>query len=351
MNTENCKLTIENRLALLMHAAVTSYFGKMGFGLMRYGIAPTVVVIDRETAGGNLRELTGIACDAPIVATLHEALAYRPDTLVPAVAPPGGVLPDDWWADIKEGVSAGLNIVNGLHRMLADDQEIIPLLRPGQWIWDIRKEPPGLENGMGRAKDVTAKRVLFVGTDMANGKMTAALEMDRTAKSRGMRSKFLATGQIGIAISGDGIALDAVRIDFATGAVEQMVLNHGFENDILFIEGQGSLLHPASTAAFALMRGAMPTHIILCHRAGQESIFRAPWVRIPSLSEVVKLYEDVSRAAGSLPGAKVTGITLNTSHMPETEARAVIAQTAEETGLAVTDVVRFGTDELLKEIL
>src|SRR5262245_12793567 len=112
-----------------MHGAVTSYFGKMGFGLMRYGVAPTVVVIDRETAGGDLRELSGIACDAPIVATLQEALAYSPDTLVPAVAPPGGILPADWWAEIKEGVTVGLNVVNGLHRPLANDPELLRLPR------------------------------------------------------------------------------------------------------------------------------------------------------------------------------------------------------------------------------
>src|SRR5258706_4222782 len=102
MHLEDPKLKIDNRLALLMHGAVTSYFGKMGFGLMHYGVAPTVVVIDRETAGGNLRLLTGIACDAPIVATLREALAFGPDTLVPAVAPPGGILPDDWSPGCKE---------------------------------------------------------------------------------------------------------------------------------------------------------------------------------------------------------------------------------------------------------
>src|SRR5258708_30606664 len=137
-----------------MHGAVTSYYGKMGFGLMRYGAAPTVVVIDRETAGDNLRKLTGIACDAPIVATLREALAFGPDTVVPAVAPPGGILPDDWWTEIKEGVAAGLNVVNDLHRQLANDTALSPLLRPDQWIWDIRKEPPALENVMGRSQDV-----------------------------------------------------------------------------------------------------------------------------------------------------------------------------------------------------
>src|SRR6185436_9365449 len=249
--SDRCQLTSSNRLALLMQGDVTHFSGKMGFGLMRSGAAPTVVVIDRTQAGGDLRALTGIPCDAPIVSSVREALAYGPDTLVPAIAPPGGVLPDDWWEEIKVGIAGGLNLVNGLHRPLADDSELASLVRSGQWIWDIRKEPPGLENGMGRAKDIPAKRVLFVGTDMANGKMTAAIEMDRAARSRGMKSVFMATGQIGIAISGDGVPIDAVRIDFATGAVEQTVLRMGADCEILFIEGQGSLLHPASTATLA----------------------------------------------------------------------------------------------------
>ena len=334
-----------------MHGAVLSSYGKMGFGLMRYGVAPTVVVIDRETAGGNLRELTGIPCDAPIVASVSKALEFGPDTLVPAVAPAGGILPPEWTADIREGVAAGLNLVNGLHAPLADHPELTPLLREGQWIWDIRQEPPGLENGLGRAKDVLAKRVLFVGTDMANGKMTAAIEMDRAARARGIRSKFLATGQIGIAIAGEGVALDAVRIDFATGAVEQMVLRHGIDKDLLFIEGQGSLLHPASTASYALLRGAMPTHLILVHRAGQESIFRAPWVRIPSLPDVIALHESVASACGSLPSARVAGIALNCANLSESEARNEVQRIRAETGLPTTDVIRFGVSDLLDAVL
>src|SRR5690349_17205704 len=151
-----------------MHDTVTSPYGKMGFGLMRYGVAPVVVVIDRTQAGQNLAELTGIACDAPIVSSVREAMDFNPDVLVPAVAPAGGVLPADWWSDVKEGVAAGLSLVNGLHRPLANDSELAPLVNPGQFIWDIRVEPPGLDNGMGRARELPAKRVLMVGTDMAN---------------------------------------------------------------------------------------------------------------------------------------------------------------------------------------
>ncbi len=323
----------------------------MGLGLMRYGVAPTVVVIDSAHAGLNLRALTGIPCDAPIVATLHEALAYRPNTLVPAIAPAGGVLPSEWWDEIKEGLAAGLSLVNGLHRPLANDPELAPLVQPDRFIWDIRQEPPGLDNGMGRARELPAKRVLLVGTDMANGKMTAALELDRAAKARGLRSRFLATGQIGIAIAGEGVPLDAVRIDFATGAVEQLVMRYGNDHDLLFIEGQGSLLHPASTATLALLRGAMPTHLLLSHRAGQGTVMRCPWAPIPPLPKVVSLYEAVSAAAGSLPPARVIGIALNTAHLPDQEAQRAVEQTAGETGLPTTDVIRFGPEILLDAVL
>jgi uncharacterized NAD-dependent epimerase/dehydratase family protein len=246
-----------------------------------------------------------------------------------------------------------MSLVNGLHAALAEAPELAALVtRPGQFIWDIRQEPPGLVNGMGNAREVSAKRVLLVGTDMANGKMTAALELDRAAKARGLRSHFLATGQIGIAIAGDGIPLDAVRVDFASGAVEQLVLRYAEGADILFVEGQGSLLHPASTATLPLLRGAMPTHLILVHRAGQETVRRAPWVPIPPLSQVARLYETVASAAGAIqPAPRVVGIAVNTAHLSDAEARQAVEEIRAESNLPTTDVVRYGTDELLDALL
>jgi uncharacterized NAD-dependent epimerase/dehydratase family protein len=184
---------------------------------------------------------------------------------------------------------------------------------------------------------------------MANGKMTAALEMDRAARRRGIRSRFLATGQIGIVIAGEGVPLDAVRVDFAAGAIEQMVLRHGDDHDILFVEGQGSLLHPASTATLPLLRGTMPTHLVLVHRAGQRHIARVPWVSIPPLPEVIRLYEQVAAASREFTRRRVAGIALNTAYLGgDAEARAAVDAVAAETGgLPVTDVVRFGADALL----
>jgi uncharacterized NAD-dependent epimerase/dehydratase family protein len=351
------RLSPNNRLALLMHDAVGRSDGKMGYGLMRYGVAPVTAVIDRAKAGQSVRALTGIACEAPIVATVAEAASLGADIIVPAIAPAGGRLPQEWMNDLGEALAAGMSVVNGLHAPLADDPTLAPLVtRPGQFIWDIRQEPTGLVNGSGRAREVAAKRVLFVGTDMANGKMTAALEMDRAAKRRGLKSHFLATGQVGIAIAGDGIPLDAVRVDFATGAVEQLVLKYAEGADVLFVEGQGSLLHPASTATLSLLRGSMPTHLILSHRAGQTSISRAPWVTFPPLPEVIRLYEIVASAAGALsaetPGPRVVGIALNTALLSDDEtARRAVTEVAEETGLPTTDVVRFGAEPLVDAVL
>lgn len=356
MSDATPRLTENNRLALLMHGASDKGFGKMGLGLLRYGASPTVAVIDREKAGRDAGDVTGIARarGIPIVASVREALTLGPDTLVPAIAPPGGGLPPDWLPEICEGMQVGLSLVNGLHAPLAHDPVLAPLItRPGQFIWDIRQEPPGLTNALGRAREVAAKRVVFVGTDMSVGKMTAALEMDRAARARGIRSRFLATGQVGIAIAGDGIALDAVRVDFAAGAVEQMVLRHADGHDILLVEGQGSLLHPASTATLPLLRGAMPTHLILVHRAGQRTIFRAPWVTFPPLPDVIRLYELVASAAGALadPAPRVVGIALNTGHIADdAEARRAIDETAQQTGLPVTDAVRFDPAALLESI-
>lgn len=334
-----------------MHGAVGSGSGKMGYGLLRYSEAPVVVVIDHAAAGRSLRELTGIPSDVPIVGSVAEALAFAPDVLVPAIAPSGGKLPAEWLQDIKYSLNAGLSIANGLHTAMSKDPDLVSLVKqPDQFIWDIRQEPAGLHTAGGAARETSARRVLFVGTDMGNGKMTAALELTKALREAGFRAKFLATGQIGIAIAGEGVPLDAVRVDYAAGAIEQMVVRHGSDNDILLIEGQGSLLHPASSATLSLLRGGMPTHLILVHEAGRKAPSRFPWAEFPPLNDVIGLYEMVASAAGALPAAKVAAIALNTAHLNDSEAALAVEQVQAETGLPVTDVIRYGTGPLVEAV-
>jgi uncharacterized NAD-dependent epimerase/dehydratase family protein len=342
-----------HKLALLMTGFVRNRHGKMGFGLLRYSQAEIACVIAADEVDGNLAGITGITTDVPIVASATEALALGADVLVVAVATSGGVLPDGYRQEILTSLHGGMSLVNGLHGKYADDPEYAAALKPGAWIWDIRQEPPGLTSARGRAAELSCRRVLTVGTDMAIGKMTASLEMDRAAKARGLRSHMVATGQIGIAITGDGVPLDGVRVDFAGGSIEAQCMKHGPHNDILHIEGQGSALHPGSSAWVALLRGSMATDLILVHRAGQTHLENGlDSFVLPSLAEVIHLYETVAAAGVGYPAAKVRGIALNCVNLSSDEEamRACKAVTA-ETGLVCVDVVRHGGHALLSAVL
>lgn len=339
------------KLAILLHEGIISPHGKTGLSLLRYSRSPIVAVIDRECPGKSLAELTGINRDVPIVGSVEESLSYHPDVLAIGIAPSGGILPEPWFQEIKQAVAAGVSVVNGLHTQLGTHPEIQGLIKEGQYIWDVRKEPTGLGIASAKARSLSCRRVLAVGTDMAVGKMSACLELNQASWRRGMRSKFLGTGQAGIMISGEGIALDAVRVDFAAGAVEQLVMRSSADYDILYIEGQGSLIHPGSTATLPLLRGSQPTDLILVHRAGQTRIRNHPHVAIPPLPEIIKLYEAVGSAVGAFGETRVVAIALNTGHLDEGAARDAIEQVKMETGLPCTDVVRFGGDLLVDAIV
>lgn len=345
------RITAASRLALLMHGHLRERTGKMGFGLLRYSNGTVTCVIDEADAGGDLREITGIDSDVPIVASAADAVALGADVLVIAVATSGGVLPDGYREEILTALRGGMSLVNGLHGVYAEDPDFAASLQRGAFIWDLRREPTGLRSGRGLALDLACRRVLTVGTDMALGKMTTSLELDREARARGLRSRFIATGQIGICISGDGVPLDAVRVDFASGAVEALCMTYGPDHDVLWVEGQGSALHPGSTAWVALLRGSMATDLVLVHRPGQRVLDGLEHIVIPPLPEVIALYEAVAAATPSYPPAKVRAIALNCGRLSDAEADRAVRQSAELTGVATADVVRHGAAGLLDAVL
>lgn len=338
----------DQRLAIYMEGAVLGYGGKMGFGILRYSPNPIVCVIDSETAGENAQDVTGIPRCCPIVATVEEAVGMGADVMILGIAPAGGLIPVAWYAVIDRAVELGLSIVNGLHDLVGPRY---PHLSLGQWVWDIRIEPAGLKPGTGQAARLNNRRVLLVGTDMAIGKMTAGLEIYRIALDRGVNSEFVATGQIGITITGAGIPLDAIRVDFSAGAVEREVLRHS-EADLVIVEGQGALGHPGSTATLALIRGSMPTHFILCHRAGQTHLTTMPHVPIPPLGDYIRLYEEVAGVCGLFPRPTTVGVALNTSLIPsDDEALSACRRLEHELGLPCVDPVRHGPEVLVDALI
>lgn len=337
------------KIALFAEATMGQLNAKMTEGIVRYGPNPVVAIIDSKAAGRTAGEFFGTGHDIPIVASLDEAIGLGAQVLVLGTAPSGGRLPQDWLDMLDRAVAQGLSLVNGLHDRLAPRYE--NALKDGQTVWDIRVPVGDLPPiATGKAAELGNTRVLMVGTDMAIGKMTAGLELWRSLQNRGEDAVFLATGQIGIAITGRGIPLDAFRVDHAAGAVERMVLEAG-SHAIEVIEGQGSLLHPGSTASLPLIRGSCANKMILCHRAGMVHLDTMEHVRVPPLAEVIALYEALARAAGALPASRVTAVALNTRGLDEEAARRALEEVSTETGLPAVDPVRNGADVLAESVL
>jgi uncharacterized NAD-dependent epimerase/dehydratase family protein len=193
--------------------------------------------------------------------------------------------------------------------------------------------------------------VLTVGSDCAIGKKTVAVELDRAARARGLASVFVPTGQTGIAIAGWGIAVDAVVADFLAGAAEWLVVEGARRGGkLLFVEGQGALVHPFySGVTLGLVHGSAPHLFVLCHVAGATEIEGSPGHPIPPLPELVELHERIALPARK---ARVACIALNTRAIAsDDDARRAIAEVEAETALPTDDPVRFGAQHLLDALL
>ena len=319
------------------------HYGKTARGVIRYAPDPAVAVVDSTRPG---ETLYGV----PVFATVADALHLEPTTALVGVATQGGRFPPAWRELLKQAIVAGLDVENGLHEFLADDAELAELAREHDVeLRDLRRPPEGLDVPTGENLTIPATIALTVGSDCAIGKKTVALELDLEARRRGLRSVFVPTGQTGIAIAGWGIAVDAVVSDFLAGAAERLVVEgHRRGGELLFVEGQGSLVHPAySGVTLGLIHGSAPHLFVLCHRAGATEIEGYPGAPLPSLTELVELHE---RIALPQRPARVACLALNTAHLAEDSARAAIEEAAEETGLPADDPVRFGAERLVDAI-
>ena len=341
-------LKTHHKIALFMEGATGQLEGKMGSGILRYSENPIVCVIDSTKAGSSIKELLNINRECPVVAGISDALKFKPDVLLLGSAPIGGEIPGTWYETIELALSAGLSIVNGFHDRLSEKYK--GCYRQDQWIWDVRSPNYDFLNSPPVAALPDNKRVLLVGTDMGIGKMTTGLELNAWAQLNHINCSFLATGQIGICITGAGIPLDAVIVDHAVKMVKNEIWNHN-QSDLVIVEGQGSLLNPISTATLPLMRGSSPTHLILCHKAKMETLEKFPDIKVPPLKEFIALNEDVSSACGSLQKARTVGVALNTSHLTENEAIKEICRLENELSMPVDDVVRFGSEKIGRAIV
>jgi uncharacterized NAD-dependent epimerase/dehydratase family protein len=313
-------------------------FAKTGFGIVQW--RPDLVA-------GQLR-FPDCALDLGVPdMTVAEAVEAGVRSLVIGVAPVGGVVPDYWWDTIVEAAKAGLDIVCGLHFKLADFPAVAAAAASsGVRLIDVRNPPKNLPVGSGKKR--SGKRVLMVGTDCAIGKKYTALALDAAMRAAGMKSTFRATGQTGIMLAGEGIAIDAVIADFIAGAAEAISPDNDADHwDV--IEGQGSIFHPGySGVSLGLLHGSQPDAFVLCHDATRTTVSGFEHYSLPSVREAIDMHVAMGRRTN--PAIRCVGISVNTSKLAADKRADYLQRLSAETGLPCVDPIIDGCGAILEHI-
>ncbi len=341
-----------DRIVILAHEKFPDR-AKTAIGVMRYGDQTVEAVLDRERAGERVADHVPDVPDAPIVGTFAEVskAVGDVDALYIGIAPIGGGFDESWREDVRDAIEADCDVVSGLHYFLNNDEELSALAAEhGVDLYDVREPHDDLTVASGSSADVDADVVLTVGTDCSVGKMTTSFEIVEAARDRGIDAALVPTGQTGIMIAGWGNPIDRVISDFTAGAVEEMILEIGDDHELLVVEGQGSIIHPAySAVTCGILHGAMADGLVLCHTAGREAVHGYDTFDLPPIPEYVDLYE---RLAAPVRETDVIAGALNTKDVDhDADASAAVSSYAEAIDAPTADPVRDGADRIVDAIV
>lgn len=334
------------KIVILTEGHTEPHAGKTASCVIRYRTSDVVALLDSTQAGRTSQELLGTGGSIPVVAKLADV--KEADTLLIGIAPQGGKLPAAWKPILLEAIARKMDIVNGLHDFAANDPALVAAAKEhGTRLIDVRMNN---ERDVALRKNIRREclRIHTVGNDCSIGKMVASVEISRALNAAGHDSKFVATGQTGIMIEGDGCPIDCVVSDFVNGAAERLVLANQ-HHEILLIEGQGSLLHPAySAVTLGLLHGSQPDGLILCYESARPEIHNYPGMKFPPLQHVRDIYEQM---ANLMNPCRVIGIVMNSRRISAAEADTERDRVEQEMGLPCCDVFRHGVQPLVDAVL
>lgn len=336
---------MSRRFVILTEGHSNPLTAKTAACVIRYRPQEVVALLDSTQCGQTSRTLLGIG-DVPVISRVDEA--PEANTLLIGIAPTGGKIPPGWRGMLFTAIQRGLHIVSGMHEFLADDPEFSQAAAQQHVkLWDVRNNRQRhIATGLGLRE--ACLRILTVGHDCSCGKMVTAVEVTEALKRRGLDAKFGATGQTGIIVEGDGYPIDCMVADFVSGAAELLVLDHQ-HHEVLLVEGQGSLVHPAySGVTLGLLHGSRPHGLILCYEAGRTTAYHMDHVHLPPLAKFKALNETLGGLWRPCP---VIGISMNSSRLSSEAAESERRRVRDEFGLPVCDVFRHGPDELVDAVL
>lgn len=334
------------RIVVLTDGHANPFVAKTAISLLRYRGDDVAAVLDATAVGSTARELLGAGGDIPVVAGFSDV--PDADSLYVGIAPPGGKLPEEWRPIIVEALRRKLDVVSGLHDFLTDNDEYVQLAaETGTRLVDVRRNRYKSIAAGHRFRDGCV-RIHSVGHDCSVGKMVTTIEIERGLAAAGQDAKFLATGQTGIMIEGEGFPIDCIVADFVNGAAEELCrLNES--HDFLLIEGQGSISHPAySAVTLGLLHGCAPDGLVFCYEAGRAQVEGLDDIDIPPLKDQMAVLE---AAANLRHPCRIIGLAVNTRYLNDEHAHAALEEAEAEFGLPACDTYRTGVDKLVQACL
>lgn len=329
--------------------------GKTANGLVRHSERYDISsVIDSRFAGSDSGDLLdGSANQIPVLAGLDEAIAHAgrlPDYLICGLAPADGLLSSSQRTAMLDGIARGMHIINGLHEFLNDDPEFVAAaLLNRVTITDVRRPKPTRELHLfsGRIFDVTCPRIAILGTDGAIGKRTTSVLLVKALNDQGIKAVLVGTGQTTLIQGGKyGVALDAHVPQFCSGEVENQVVAafEGEDPDVIIVEGQGALSHPAYITTAHILRGSRPQAVIVQHAPQRKVLGDFPMVAMPTVASEIAMIE-------AFVDTRVIGVTINHEDMDDDAVSAAIVDYEAALGLPVTDALTRPSDRLVDMVL
>ena len=329
--------------------------GKTANGLVRHSQAYRIVgVLDSHHQGQDSGQvLDGVDNQIGIFANLKAAVnrqAITPQTMIYGMAPSNGKLSQADRGVILNAIALGMNIVSGLHEYLSDDPEISASAADHDvTIRDIRKPKPSKDMRLfdGSIAGVGALRIAVLGTDCAIGKRTTATVLAQALNAKGIKTVLIGTGQTGLMQGARyGVAMDAVPPQFCCGELEGMIVaaSDTEQPDVILIEGQGALSHPAFCTSAFILRGSQPDAVILQHAPKRTHRCDFPTMPMPNPANEIALIE-------AFADTKVIGLTINHEGMSDAEISTSMESYTRELGLPVTDALSRPASRLLSMVL
>ena len=329
--------------------------GKTANGLVRSSEKYDILaVIDSRKAGRDAGEILDDTPNGiPVlrdVASAVRSLGRVPDYFIFGMAPASGLLSPMERTVVLDAIAAGMHVVNGLHEFLNDDPEFVAAsVASNVTMLDVRRPraKKDLRFFSGRIFEVTCPRIAVLGTDGAIGKRTTATILTQALNAAGIKAVLVGTGQTSL-IQGAkyGVALDAIAPQFCSGEMEAAVVD-AFEiehPDLIIVEGQGALSHPAYLTSGYILRGSQPAGVILQHAPARPMLSDFPTMPMPTPASEINLIQ-------TFADTTVIGLTINHEHMTDAEVETAIVDYGRELGIPVTDALTRSPDRLVEMVL